>query len=420
MPGAQGGPDEGAGIPPTGSTDAEPTVLVDDRRDTWRSRMLVSADARGIPLPTILTAAAVAALTVVVVGMTLTLLWVLRTVLLYLVASSFIAVLLSPPVHFFERRGLSRGLATAIVFVLATLVFAGVVYIFTAPLVTAVTRFADQLPHLVNQAEHGRGSIGRLLGRLHLVNFVKQNAPKLSSTVTRDLKPAQALSVGAAAFSTVVGLTTIAILSIFELLEAPKIKEGLLGMLRADRRDRVVRVYSDTMRSVTGYMLGNGLTSVIAGLVVFGTLELLGVPFAPLLGVFVALVDLLPLVGGLIAGVPTVFIALLHSFTAGIVMLAVFLVYQQLENHVLNPAIMSKTVRLNPLWVLLAVLVGATLGERVGSGLGAFVGALIGIPVGGALQVLVREIRKGPGIVDQGEGTPPGVGAAGGDGVVVP
>jgi predicted PurR-regulated permease PerM len=66
------------------------------------------------------------------------------------------------------------------------------------------------------------------------------------------------------------------------------------------------------------------------------------------------------------------------------------------ENHVLNPVIMSRTVRLNPFWVLLAVLIGATLGGRIGADLGTFVGALIGIPVGGALQVVVREIRQGP------------------------
>ncbi len=77
-------------------------------------------------------------------------------------------------------------------------------------------------------------------------------------------------------------------------------------------------------------------------------------------------------------------------------MFIVFIAYQQLENHVLNPIIMSRTVRLNPLWVLLAVLIGATLGERIGSGLGAFIGALIGIPIGGAIQVVVRELRQGP------------------------
>ena len=113
-----------------------------------------------------------------------------------------------------------------------------------------------------------------------------------------------------------------------------------------------------------------------------------------------ALVDLLPLVGGLLAGVPVVIIAAIHSVPAGIIMLVIFLAYQQVENHILNPVIMSKTVRLNPFWVLIAVLVGATLGGKVAGGLGTFVGALIGIPVGGALQVIVRELRRGPDDID--------------------
>ncbi len=90
-----------------------------------------------------------------------------------------------------------------------------------------------------------------------------------------------------------------------------------------------------------------------------------------------------------------VIIAVIHSVPAGIVMLVVFLTYQQVENHILNPVIMSRTVRLNPFWVLIAVLVGATLGGKIGADLGTFVGALIGIPVGGAFQVVVREVRSG-------------------------
>jgi predicted PurR-regulated permease PerM len=109
-------------------------------------------------------------------------------------------------------------------------------------------------------------------------------------------------------------------------------------------------------------------------------------------------------VGGLLAGVPVVVIAAIHSPSAGIVMLIVFLVYQQIENHLLNPVIMSKTVRLNPFWVLISVLVGATLGGRVAGGLGTFVGALVGIPFGGAVQVIVRELRRGPdSVVDPSE-----------------
>jgi predicted PurR-regulated permease PerM len=126
--------------------------------------------------------------------------------------------------------------------------------------------------------------------------------------------------------------------------------------------------------------------------VVLITLLILGVPFALLLGLWVALVAMIPLVGGLIAGVPSVLIALLHSPTAGIVMAIVFVGFQLVENHFLYPVVMSRTVRMNPLWVLLSVLVGANLGGVFGSALGALTGALIAIPVGGAIQVILREI----------------------------
>jgi predicted PurR-regulated permease PerM len=332
----------------------------------------------------------------VVTGLGLLLLWVLRSEVLYVVVAGFVALALLPVVRMVDRRGVPHGVATTIVFILGVLVFAGIVYLFSAPLVTGVTRLSHELPTLVRQAEHGRGHIGRLIKRLHLQSWVSKNAPKLSSDITKILKPAQALSVGAAAASTLLALVTIAVLSFFVLLEAPSLWRGFLSVLPPARAAQVRRLSAEVSRSVTGYLLGNILTSVVAGLVIFVTLSVLGVPFPYLFGLWVALVDLLPLVGGLLAGVPTVVIALLHSPTAGIVTFIVFIVYQQIENHVLNPVVMSKTVRLNPLWVLLAVLVGAKLGSSVGSALGAFVGALLGIPIGGALQVVVRELRRGP------------------------
>ncbi len=168
------------------------------------------------------------------------------------------------------------------------------------------------------------------------------------------------------------------------LLEGPSLVRGVLRILAPPQARRVRRILDDIAKSVTGYVIGNFATSVIAGVICGVTLILLGVPFAIVFGVWVALVDLLPLVGGLLAGVPTVAFAFLHSPTAGIITLIVFLVYQQVENHLLNPLIMSRTVRLNPLWVLLSVLAGAELA--------GFVGALLAIPAAGTIHVVARDI----------------------------
>jgi hypothetical protein len=117
----------------------------------------------------------------------------------------------------------------------------------------------------------------------------------------------------------------------------------------------------------------------------------LGVPFPLLWALWVALVDFLPMIGGALAGIPVVIFAAFQSLTAGIVTLVVFLVYTQLENHILNPVIMSKTVRISPLLVLVSVLVAASLGDWVGGLFGGFVAALLAIPAAGALQVITRE-----------------------------
>jgi predicted PurR-regulated permease PerM len=151
-------------------------------------------------------------------------------------------------------------------------------------------------------------------------------------------------------------------------------------------------VAREVNRSVTGYMLGNFLTSLIAGIVVLVTLLLLHVPFPFLWALWVALVDFLPMIGGALAGIPTVLFALGHSFTAGIVTLVVFLVYTQIENHALNPIVMSRTVKVNPLLVLVSILVGASVGSLIGGIFGAFVAAFLAIPAAGAIQVLVREV----------------------------
>ena len=351
-----------------------------------RDRLFAAASAKGVPLRTILTIDAV----VIATWVAYRLLGRLREVILWILIAAFVALVLNPAVNFLQRHRLRRGTAVGVVMVVALLAFMGLLGLLGYPLVNALTHVAGRLPTMVNQLEKGHGWLAHTLQRFHLLSWVQKNAPKLKSAANNLARPA--LNAGEAVASTIVAVTTIAFLSLFMLLEAPRIRNGLLGTMRPDRRQTVEDVANRVSRSVTSYVLGTIALSVLFGVVVLVTLLILGVPFALIIGLWVALVAMIPLVGGLIAGVPSVFIAFLHSPTAGVVMIVVFLGFQLVENHFLYPVVMSRTVRMNPLWVLLAVLIGANLGGVFGSTLGGLTGALVAIPVGGAIQVIVREV----------------------------
>jgi predicted PurR-regulated permease PerM len=201
-------------------------------RETWRSRFSGSADRRGIPLGTIVVSVGTVILLLDLNAALILGLWVLRTILVYVVIAFFITLLLTPATRFLRRRGLSHGGATLLVFLLGVLVLGGLVYLFAEPLVTAAINFGHQVPTLVSQTKKGRGPIGRLVYRLHLQKYLSEDSTKLTSQITKVLKPATALSVGAAAASTVVAIVTIAILTFFTMLEAPRMWRGFLGLFQ--------------------------------------------------------------------------------------------------------------------------------------------------------------------------------------------
>jgi predicted PurR-regulated permease PerM len=355
--------------------------------DTRRDRLWKAAAARGVPLQTILVTVAVVAAAYFAGKI----IFQLRDIILLIVVSGFVAIILNPVVVALQRwRVKRRGLAVAIVTLWGVVVFFGLAVAFGLPLANGITHLAHALPGYVSDAEHGRHLIGRLVRRYNIQHWVQTNAPKLVSLGQGLTKPA--LTLGKGAFSLVLALLTIFVLVVLLLLEGPKMRAALLGIMKPWRAERYSRIAREVNRSVTGYMLGNFLTSLIAGLVVLVDLVALGVPFPLLWALWVALVDFLPLIGGALAGIPVVLFAVAHSLTAGIVTLAVFLVYTQLENHVLNPVVMSRTVRVNPLLVLVSILVGASIGSWIGGIFGAFVAALLAIPSAGAIQVLIREV----------------------------
>ena len=262
------------------------------------ARLWRYADLRHVPLRTIVVTVAVVA-AAYLAGQ---LIYKLRTILLLIVVAGFVAVLLNPVVVLLQRRVPRRGLAVTIVTLGALIVFAVVAYEFGNPLVNGITDLAGKLPGYVTSAEHGTGWIGHLATKYHVQAWVQKNAPKLVTYVESLSKPV--LTVGKGAISLVIELFTIFVLVLLLLLEAPKMRKWLLGQMRPERAATVTRIGAEVSQSVTGYMLGNLLTSLIAGTVVFVTLLIVGVPFPLLWGLWVALVDFLPMIGGALAGHP--------------------------------------------------------------------------------------------------------------------
>ena len=345
--------------------------------------MLPAEDRRPVPVRTIL-------VTIGLVLATLALIVVLQRlthVITLLAVAMFFAVALSPPVSFLEKKArMRRGLAATAVLLLGVLILSALVYAFVRPIVDQTQKFVDEFPTYVEDAEAGRGTIGRLVQRYNVDEWVRDNQDRLEQF--RNDAGAKVPSVLSSVASAIVALVTVLVLAILMLLEGPGIQNGFLNLIDTPtaprRRERVRRVASDAAKAVTGYIAGNLLISIIAGLATYIALLLIGVPFKEVLALWVAFADLIPLVGATLGAVPAVAVAFLHSPAAGFLTLGFFILYQQFENHVLQVTIMARTVDLNPLAVLISVLVGVQLF--------GLLGALLAIPVAGVIQVIARDI----------------------------
>jgi predicted PurR-regulated permease PerM len=307
-----------------------------------------------------------------------------RQVLVWMVIAAFLATALAPLVGWIERKvpWCRRWLATLMVFVVVFALLAGLVTLFVLPLVREGTRFADQFPAIVNDARAGRGPVGGLLTRFHVISWVQQHTADIKG-YTKGLG-GTAVSFVKSAATTVTGILTIIVLAYLMVLESPKIVDAFVAFFPPERGERIRRVGADCARTVTGYISGNLAISVICGLLTFVTLLILRVPFAGLIALFVAIVDLIPLIGATLGAIVAVAAGFVHSVTAGVVVLVFFVLYQQVENHLLQPVILARTVKLNPLTVLVAILLGVDLA--------GILGALLAIPVASMLQIIARDM----------------------------
>ena len=322
--------------------------------------------------------AVIAAFTLLLYG-----LYLVRSVLTLVVVATFLAFALNPLVVVLERRGLGRTAASLLVFALTAVVLLGFLAAILTPLYSEVRQFADNVPGYVRDLRESR-----LLRDLNAKYDIFERLQKQSESLGSRL-PATAtslLGIAGAIFGAFFRTLTVLFLTLFLLLELPKISQSFRSLLAPAAAARAERLQGEINTTISRYVAGNLAISLIAGTVIYIALLIVGVPFALVLALLVALFDLIPLVGASIGSAVVVAVAFTQGVVPGLVMLVVSIVYQQVENHLIQPIVMRKSVSVSPFIVLVSVLLGSAL-------LGVL-GALLAIPVAGSLQIALREVLE--------------------------
>jgi predicted PurR-regulated permease PerM len=306
-----------------------------------------------------------------------------RQVITWFLIAVLFAIALMPAVDLLERRGLPNSAAVSLVCLAALVVVGLIAWAFIPPLVQQTTALIEKLPDAIHQITAGRGPLGFLQSDYGLADKAREALEHQTGGSVLGFT-APALGIVKGVLTAVAATVAIFFLVFFLLREGRRWVEAGLDLVPAASRPRWERILAGVTRTIRGYVTGNLLISLIAGLVAFVTFEATGIPYAVPLALLVAVLDLIPLVGATIATVVAAAVALAQGIVPFVIVLAVLIVYQQIENHLLQPFVYGRTVQLSPLTVLVAVLVG---GEIAG-----IVGALIAIPIAGSLQVVLLEL----------------------------
>ena len=334
----------------------------------------------------------------VLFGLVLVLGYLAWTVLTWILIAMLLAAALNPAVEAVERQGVSRGWAATGVFFTALLALAGIGALVVPPLVTQVSDFVDAVPDFIDDVVAGRGPFGFLQDEYQIVDRIREAIEREGAAGVLGLSE-PVLDLVRSVATAVVGVITIVFLTYFMLLEGPRTIDGLLGLLPGHLRPRYERVGRDIYRTISGYVTGNLLISLVAGVLSTVVLFAVGSEYAVALGLLVAVLDLVPLAGATVAAIVVSTVILIETdWLRCLIVIAFFVAYQQFENHVLQPLVYGRTVQLSPLAVLCAVLVGAKLA--------GILGALVAIPVAGSLLAVGRELLEYRRDVAEGEPAP--------------
>lgn len=295
----------------------------------------------------------------------------------------FIAVLISlalvPPVRFLENRGLSRATSAGVTFLVLLGAVVGYFGIIVPPLVEQTQTFIDDFP---TYAERFEGLIARYPSINERYLDIRENG--LGEDV--ELPWLSFVQVGSTIVGSVANILFVLVLSFYFILEGDRSYRYIARYCTPKLRYRIRMAFPELTRVVSGFVVGQIITSTMFGVFVFFTLLFTGVPQPLLLAVIAALLNVVPIVGVPAATIPAVLLAATVSWPTALTVLIAYVVYQQFENYILVPRVYGRTLQVTSLSILLGVLIG---GQLLG-----IIGVIIALPVAAAIPVLERVWRE--------------------------
>jgi predicted PurR-regulated permease PerM len=304
-----------------------------------------------------------------------------RSVLILLLISAFLAIGLNPAVEALERRGMARGRSVGVVLVGVLLFFVGFGFAVVPPIIDQVGQLIDKAPDYVRDLQNNQ-RVASLDDRFHFLNRAKDyvSHPENAGTALFG----GVLGVGRVVFSAFFSTLTVLILTLYFLSNLPNIKASAYRAVPRSRRARVGLLADEILERVGGYVGGALIIAACAGVTTFIVLLIFDVPYPVALAMLVAITDLIPLIGATIGAIVVTLVSFFVSTKTGIVVGVYYAAYQQFENYLLYPRVMKKSVDVSPAATVVAVLIGGSL-------LGVL-GALLAIPIAAAVQLVLQEV----------------------------
>ncbi len=302
-----------------------------------------------------------------------------RSVLVLIGLALFIAAGLDPAVSWLQRHGLRRWQAVVITLAVLVAAVGGFLAAAIPPLAAQTSALAAELPRYLHTLQNHNSQLGKLDARYHIQDRLKTLLQTRGGSLIGGVLGAGELVIGAAS-----AMLIVAVLVIYFLADMPRIKLFAYRLAPHSRRTRVILIGDEIFAKVGGFVLGNFLTSIVAGLGTYLWMLAFGLPYPILLGLFVAFMDLIPVIGSTIGGAVVTLVALTVSIPIAAITLGFYIAYRLAEDYLLVPRIMGKTVQVPGAVSVVAVLVGGTLM--------GIVGALVAIPAAAALRLLLEEV----------------------------